>query len=467
MSIKIWTLNAAESLLPNPTTALIANYNYIGDGGTRSVDPWVFTGGEIEDGLRKPFDNPALNYTGNDPIQKFFWTNNSNPHNLMPDTEYFVPIAAKCIGSRFDRITDFPNLEPIKNYYYGEWKKAYPDIPGVDYKVFWDKGCGPGKLSKMITKNYTGYYDILKQSGDKHILIGYSLGGLVARYLAWLDEYVFKENIIKGIITITGPNFGSPLANPDNRQNITDQIIIILMGIVVQLLISKKPLSDALINKLKGIVSFSDVISGLRYLISITPPDQEKELLGKLIAAFKWLSGLDANDPDCKAISFVDLNIMNIEKNPASVLASVNNNTLTKIVHGALLNGDNRIGSLLNSFTGILTILIPSNIIQMVTDNCKNNIMKETTSPINNQMVKDKIASYYSSSDIPALSHDFVIPSVYQKIDNGKDEFLKNSFNPRTNHLTGSKIDFPGGNLIPLRGMLRDMRANLKTQGGI
>ncbi len=457
--INVWTLNAAEGLLPDPNS-LLSNLTYTTESSQRGDDPWVFNWDEIQGGIRKTFDDPSLTYSGSDPVMKFFWTNNNNPHNLMPDTEYFVPIAAKCIGSRFDRTGDFPDLIPVKNFYYSEWKTAFPD-GGELYKVFWDMGCGPGKLSKMITKNYTGYYDILKQSGDKHILIGYSQGGLVARYLAWLDEYIFKENLIKGIITIASANFGSPLANPDNRENITDQIIAIL----IQILVSNESMRNALTGKLQEKINFSDVISALRYLISITPPDQEKDLFGTLVSAFKWLSGLDANDPDCKAISFIDLNIMNIEKNPVSVLASVNKKPLSRIIQGALQNGDNRADDMLSGINGFLSILTPSNIKDMVTETYKSNIMKETTAVITDNTVKDKIASYYVNSNIPTKGHDFVIPSVYEKIDSAGNNFLGNIFNGKTNHITGCKSSFQGGNLIPLRNMLRDMRTKLKNQG--
>ncbi|MGC8764864.1 MAG: DUF7379 domain-containing protein [Brevinematia bacterium] len=461
--IKIWTLNAAEKLLPDPGT-LLNNVTYVKPDQARGDDPPVFSWDEIESGNRRNYEDRIDIKNENDSLRKFFLTNNNKPHNLMPDIEYFVPIPAKCIGKLFDQEYKYPSLKPIREYYYEEWKKAFPGIKDVDYKVFWDTGCGPGRLSKMITKNYTGYYDILKSNGNLHILIGYSQGGLVARYLAYLDEYVFKENIIKGIITIASPNSGSPLANPDNCENITDQAISMLL----QMLISNPSMRNALTEKLQEKINFSEVISALRFLISITPPEEEKNIYLTLITAFKWLSGLSSNDPDCRAISFFDLNIMNIEKRPESVLARVNKNPLSKVVHGAIINGDSRMDNFLNSFVGIFSMIISQNVKKLLADGYKNKVMKEMTTSITDPDILRKISAYENGEgNIPPKCHDFVVPSVYQKIDNGQNNFLDNFFNPKTNHLSGMELYYQVGNLIPMRSMLRDMRMKLKNLGVI
>jgi len=51
----------------------------------------------------------------------------------------------------------------------------------------------------MTTPPGVGYYELLEQHPN-NILIGYSQGGLVARYLAFLDRHVFKKNIITGFL---------------------------------------------------------------------------------------------------------------------------------------------------------------------------------------------------------------------------------------------------------------------------
>ncbi|MCX7821342.1 MAG: hypothetical protein N2258_06670 [Brevinematales bacterium] len=452
--IKIWTLNAAEKLLPDPKE-LLQDYTYAGAGGTREVDQAVFGWDEIEAGNRKSYETSVDIKDDEDSVRKYLFKQNDKPHNLMPDAEYFVPIPAKCIGSRFDRVNDFPLLKPIRDYYYSEWQIAFPEIPNVDYKIFWNKN----GLSQMITNKYIGYYDILKSSGNKHILIGYSQGGVVARFLAYLDEYVFKENIIKGIVTIGSPNYGSPLANPDNRENITDEII----SLIVKILISNQSMQDSLMKKLKEKISFSDIISLIRYLIEITPENEQTYPL--LITAFKWLSGLNGNDPESKAMSFVDLNIMNIEKNLESVLAKINKLPLNRVIHGSIINGNNKASEMLNSFLGLFSILIPKNIKQIFTDSYKNNFMKETSSPINDTIVLTKIKEYQNGNVIPPKSHDFISPSVYQQIDSSGNRFLGNIFNPYVNHLTGTQKYFQNGNLLPLRRMLKDMRMKLKNAG--
>ena len=202
----IWTLNAAENLINEK----ILNIN--------------FDNGKFLCGNRFKYDQ-------NNKKSKI-----DLPHNLMPETEYFVPIAAKCLG---DRLSDeYINSCKDKNvktkliniikYFYPIWsqeKKRKKYKIGKIYRSFWEIGSGPYRLdpdksSMMLTQNWIGYYDILKEAfiktGRKNVLIGYSQGGLVARYLCWLSEYLFKEDIIEAVITVQSPNFGSPLANSGN-----------------------------------------------------------------------------------------------------------------------------------------------------------------------------------------------------------------------------------------------------------
>ncbi len=149
--IKIWTLNAAEKLISDPKE-LLSEFNYTKKDGARGVDQAVFSWDEIEAGDRKKYEEP-FQVKNENKIKKYLLQQNNKPHNLMPDIEYFIPIPAKCIGSYFDRVKEYPLLEPIRDYYYDLWKISYPTT-NLDYKIFWQES----NFSKMTTKNYYGYY---------------------------------------------------------------------------------------------------------------------------------------------------------------------------------------------------------------------------------------------------------------------------------------------------------------------
>ncbi len=284
---------------------------------------------------------------------------------------------------------------------------------------------------------------------------------MVALYLSYLDEYIFKKNIIKGVITIGSPNTGSPLANPDNREIITDEIISIL----VKILIKNQNMQLNIIKKLQEQINFENVIETLTFLINITP--ESEKIYPILITAFKWLSGLNSNAPEAKAMSFIDLNITNIEDKPYSVISLINKNKLKNTIIGSIINGNNKSTDMLNSLLGLFSLLIPNDINKIFTDSYKKVFMKEN-SIVTDQFILKKMTEYKNGDGkIPPECHDFISPSVYQKIENDGTNFLGNVFNPEVNHLTGTQKFFLYGNLIPLRAMLRDMRTKLKTQGVI
>jgi|GEM_PF-5252349 len=403
-------------------------------------------------------------------------------HNLMPDKEYFVPIAAKTLG----RLMDYNNntIKDIKDYYYKVWKqeetrKNYTDL----YKSFWDLGCGPESLSKMYTDPnlYLGYYEILKNTGANNILIAYSQGGLTARFLAYLDEYIFNDNIIKAIITIQSPNFGSPLANPDNRADIICGIIEGFTSIFsmyspkfnafldfLKAGIKFESLNEILINALEGIKS-------LQVSTDISAETKEKAI-DFVTTIIKWLSGLNG----CKDTAFYDLNISRLDNanESSSILPLVNNFPLNRIYYGAVISANNKLDDIISSFlkeflAGIVKMMVQGSFkkvkfldkslqenFEHITELIKDKVyVEKNKNNYTNNLIK-KILDIYDNgtnqndatdlklncSLLQAKTHDFVIPSSFQLLlNNNNNNFLGNKINEIANHNSGKSCRFTAG----------------------
>ncbi len=461
MPYTLWTLNAAQNLINQE----ILNNNFGGE---------LFTTGDRSE------NNGKLNKKDKAALEK------EAAHNIMPEKEYFIPIAAKCIGHRFSdkylaNINDNDiksSIKSIRKYFYNIWKN---DPNRANYKEediylsFWKEGTGQAGISKMITKNDAGYYDILKESYDKtkkkNVLVGYSQGGLVARYLAWLDEKVFKENIIEGIITVQSPNYGSPLANSDNADNIIDLILTSFIS-VVSMYKNYFPILNRYITKGIEFENLKTVLEDIR-------ADAE-ELLKKgnenaewihdfIISAQKWTSGLDKNICDT---AFCDLNIKKMDEE-YSILSSVNKENLSNIKYGAIVSSLNDFIEILWSIINelkkgkcIMKLIFNSMLkkkfilgktfkenFDEVSINYKE-LMKETkikeikykNPKIYEQGLSKNDEVFTIDKNLPELSHDFVIPTSYQLLENNKhDNFLGIYLNEKANHNSGGSLGLEAG----------------------
>ena len=82
-----------------------------------------------------------------------------------------------------------------------------------------------------------GYYQLLQsttqRTGALNVLIGYSQGGTVARYLAFLDEHVARPEArcIHSVITVQSPNRGSPVAAKAKEADISRAMLAILLSL--------------------------------------------------------------------------------------------------------------------------------------------------------------------------------------------------------------------------------------------
>lgn len=444
--------------------------------------------------------NQVLQELGEDKVcfgdRTKFGDGGDNPVNLMQDIEYFVPIMPKCFGKYLDN----PPSElvgNIKDYYENEAKQ-------LPYKEFWKDD--PARDYRMKTDSLMGYYEILEQTAP-NILAGYSQGGLVARYLYWLDKYVFKKNVVSAVITVSPADFGSPLANRDNK----DEIFLSLFEIVKIALtgtgfggeddrVKHKTLrqkvaahleEEVVMMFLKHIWEHNDKkIEGTEDLTQ-----EEKEKRAKFSAFLQtlhdWLGGLN-NDPNN---AFFDLNLMRMEPNYSekaakySVLASTNNGSGADAGESdpplyGIMSGNNSFGDFIFDIAfDIIRIELEKCVsthpvlekfvewmgldltgkpislgqgelekrIEQIDYVYNNKIMREyPTKPLTNKIVKEVIAGHetgVADPEIPAKDQDFIIPSAYQLNTDTSGALLpgQSELNPEANHLSGSSPNFAAG----------------------
>lgn len=440
----LWTLNAAENLIDE---------------------------NELEEKFEDTFilgNRPNFNINKKSSMDK--------SHNLMPLVEYFVPIAVKCLGNRFEEA----RLKDVKNYFYNTWVKDKKRASYAEnlYKSFWEITCGPDTTKKetssiMVTKNYLGYYDILLKTSAKNkcqnILIGYSQGGVVARYLAWLDEYIFKENIIKAIITVQSPNWGSPFANPDNAEKITNGLLTILTT-TFSFYLNLFPHFNKYLHDSINFENILNIFLKIKYDLEnlIEKKEEAKWLYEFIITSIKWLSGLCYDNYDT---AFYDLNIIHLHEE-LSILATINNNLVNNIYYGAIISTNNEVKDIIKSiideskhfrlFIKILYSLFLKQKLFMgftfeqnlneatqifkelfVETNFENEITKYYISGI-----KTKNNSFKPDKEIKPYSHDFVIPASYQLLKNNEQKtFMGNFVNYIANHNTGKSKFFKAGQI--------------------
>ena len=284
-----------------------------------------------------------------------------------------------------------------------------------------------------------------------------------------LDEYIFKKNVIKGIITISSPNFGSPLANYDNNENIINGLIEIIWSFFsfYKKYNNINGFAD-IINWTEDKINFEHITEILERMLNGAIAINSKELIKFFTSAIKWLGGLSGD----KNNAFYDLNILNMNANNYSALSLINKNEyrLNNILYGSIISTDNRIDSVLISLLkeNLGLILIPfakcflkikiilnKSILQnfnKASKTYKKRIMKEQIKKSNiKQIIKDKIYDYNNGNNqlnISQQAHDFVIPSSYQiLLDNDKNNFLGNKINKYANHNSGKSCGFKGGRI--------------------
>jgi hypothetical protein len=270
----------------------------------------------------------------------------------------------------------------------------------------------------------------------------------VARYLAFLDEQIFKEELIHAIITISAPLYGSPLANPLNKNAVIQGVVQFLST----LLTFPKSKYKNMVPFLCKHIDYNGVITLLDSIINDLRSNNEKEHLRRTLETTrKWLGGLSADENN----AFSNLNI-NALIDSFSVLYSVNNFPLSRIYHGAIQSANNDLSPFVECcLPGILGFLAKPFVIdnhKSIFDAAgkvyKTNVMHETSVSASN-VIGEKVTEYengLSNLNIAPEAHDFIIPTAYQLMDHGNnDKFLGNLVNKEASHISGSDRKFNPG----------------------
>ncbi|MEQ9103101.1 MAG: hypothetical protein RIE53_00240 [Rhodothermales bacterium] len=405
----------------------------------------------------------------------------------MPAVEYFVPIPLKCIGRHYKN-DDGPD-EGANELLRGI-TSSYPECFGSEdtFSSWWRQDNGKESVAVetnryMTTPEGVGYYELISQY-DNNILIGYSQGGLVARYLAFLDRYVFKLNKIRGVVTIGCPNYGSPFANPRNRDRITDALIEFVLSMISVYGKNFESTYSDFFSKL----SFEDLNRVLEsmYMDAKATHHGMEELLA---TALKWLSGLN-EDPSS---AFHDLSTENLMPHREySTLALVNNPAYSMSAHGvklaSIIGANNSFQEILGSLMSALArgIILPKVAgVDLFGSSLKNNMKKASEVYSERALADDEfddapegciakelhrwiregrtITNPHDSTDsMEPYLHDFIIPAAYQCLpEHEVDVIVGQYLNEEASHNSGKDPRQPAGQanyteLIDLLEKLRD-----------
>ncbi len=464
-----------------------------------AVRGWWASKHDVQLGSRARFDrNPG-------------WEANGGTGVLMHEEhacdEYFVPLAVKCIGDpdgflarlgdrmsaegrqRFEALrNDFARYFAFADRLGGEppWHSYWEPFPMSNplWKVgMFTRADGPAP--------YAGLYEIVASEAQAHnrqaILVGYSQGGLVARFLAWMDEQLMDEDrrAIAGVVLVQTPNHGSPLADTANADNVSAGLLGILTGLGgFPIVGTADPNTRAAIEaQVAGRATpgspvwhfgVGAVCQILDALIADTPESQP-ERCDILRTARKWLTGLMEEKV---FTAFDDLDPAGLD-DPRTILGRLTAMPLARTFHGAIVGADTALDDLvLEGRCGLVRWLVRHLVARRwfatVEDSYARIAMDEAAAGVPEGELHKKIAALYQTGVqdraagivLPPFAHDFVIPSVSQALYSlapplAGDFFLGNRLNPRATHASGAD-ERDGDSDSPLvRKMLAELGARL------
>ena len=173
-------------------------------------------------------------------------------------------------------------------------------------------------------------------------------GGRWQRFLAWMDEQLMdaSQRSIAGVVLVQTPNHGSPLANPNNADNVSAGLLGILTGLGgFPIVGAANPNTRAAIEaQVAGIAPAGSpvwrfgvgaVCQILDAAIADTPAS-EPDRCDVLRTARKWLTGLLEEKV---FTAFDDLGPAGLD-NPRTILGRLATTPLTQTFHGAIVGGD-------------------------------------------------------------------------------------------------------------------------------
>jgi hypothetical protein len=419
--------------------------------------------------------------------------------------EYFVPIVIKCVGDP-DQLAG--ELGPNGRARLDQLKKDYPEFyagqSATTWKSYWEKNRSG---SKMNTAGHKGYFKILIEEwrGEHRqaVLLGYSQGGVVARFLAWMDENLWRVDnndnqrpeadkgaLIAGVITVQAPNRGSPLASPSNGDNVIHAVFGAITSIAGFPPDANPQLAAALWDLTRGELHQHDASNICRgyfdveTLVSLIEAALKDTISGSakeetLFTAKKWLSGMEALDHPT-AFSALQTARLN---HPGRVLELIQH--IDNTYQGAVIGTNNS----LKDFLGLNSWFSPASWLAMGAglsgplqkiETQMNLAMAEARPREGGQGVLDgearRVAELYRNGaticgespgatiNLSPDAHDFVIPSVMQAIGpvvvsggvpQSPPRFLGNIDIPTT-HISGDK-----GAVAKSRTLLKKLSSKL------
>jgi len=368
-------------------------------------------------------------------------------HALQYETdgldEYFVPIPVKAIGDpeKFrKRLKSEGAMGTEEEKRFDAFLAAYPAHFQKDaWRAYWT----PRDRVGMFTTEEQGFYDLVRRArtpDQKAVLVGYSQGGLIANFLAWMDEnFVTPDHkVIAGIITVQAPNLGSPLADSDNADNVARGVFEALFGALGYPARpgSAFPQLDTAINALThGTQSNRQFdIQAVAELVDAAISDSASSNSAPsqvMLTARKWMTGLC---PSNFVTAFDDLNTAHLD-HPNTVLSLVNlKGHLQRTMHGAVIGTDNSLADLVREQIGGLIFGLGSRFMpglkQRLTDaqmaySCV--AMDELVSGVTLTAECGRVAKEFRDGvnvldpkgrlvKLDARAHDFIIPSVSQAL---------------------------------------------------
>jgi hypothetical protein len=325
---------------------------------------------------------------------------------------------------------------------------------------------------RMNTLRGCGYYQILREhsaaTGRKNVLVGYSQGATVARYLAYLDREVFDgEPCIFGLIAVQGALQGSPLALTDNAEWIARSVTTMVLSLVtgnsdpadsggaldapgdegkqvIRDVAERAQRAGAAVPE--GTRVFAALATLLDAIINANDNDSDRRrLIDVLRTTRKWISGLSGE----KGLAFRDLDPRRLDQE-GSVLHAIASTPSLGAWHGAVVGCDYRLEEFVRGFVerrwsaNVLEHLLRpwlSQYLQRAEDAYRSQVMDVAGD--GSRPLGPRLASFRhqwirgAGETVEPRAHDFIVPSAAQLLPEGGATFLGNLRNRDASHLSG------------------------------
>ncbi len=407
--------------------------------------------------------------------------------------EYFVPIPLKCLGKPDYEPDGRPKLTKfwenlIKPGMEAEFLQIFdttinPCFVQASAEAYWGGRLSLPKAPKEFAdvqmnteaSRKLGYYQILQQPQPQprvqNVLVGYSEGGTVAAYLAYIDEHFVDptKRCIFGVVTVQAPLRGATFAMKSNERHVLASLKKALRLIPIHQLIEYGVIPPGMGAKLEALVDQDHLLTiekindaiDVGFTLAQGWPNQAK-LTEMLKTARKWLSGLSGED----RLAFYDMDSERLDQ-PGSVMKALQtplldtycagvvgtSSKIEEIAHDLLLAADPNARPL-----GLLLKVLVAHVFRSVGEIYQEEVMDMLPLPASDKPSLEELRQQWhdgvpssslgiqSKDGIPPQAHDFIIPSVSQLMPqgNGAQKFLGNWVNPDATHLSGADLlDLP------------------------